>query len=190
MSRRPRRQPLAYSFHMVLSCSRDPFCRHVARQDLATFWACHAAAFAHFGELARVVYDRTKTVIRSTSRGEPVELHPEAVAFAAHYGFALRVCWPERPQAKGRVERTVELTREKVAAGRELATLQGVAGGLGRVAAGEKGPGAPHAWRGDRRGPAERDRAALGGAVAALRDDAERHLRVVGKDALVSFEAP
>ena len=54
-----------YSFHMVLSCSRDPFCRYVARQDLATFWACHAAAFAHFGGVpGEVVYDRTKTVVR------------------------------------------------------------------------------------------------------------------------------
>ncbi len=27
-----------YSFHMVLSHSRDPFCRYARRQDLATFW--------------------------------------------------------------------------------------------------------------------------------------------------------
>jgi len=109
-----------YSFHMVLSHSRDPFCLYTRRQDLATFWACHAAAFAHFGGVpSEVVYDRTKTVVRKhVGRGEPVDLHPEAVAFAAHYGFTPRVCWPERPQSKGRVERVVELTREKVGCGR------------------------------------------------------------------------
>ncbi len=179
-----------YSFHMVLSCSRDPFCLYTQSQDLATFWAAHAAAFAHFGGVpGQVVYDRTKTVVRKhVGRGEPVELHPEAVAFAAHYGFAVRVCWPERPQSKGRVERVVPLTREKVLAGRELATL-------------EDHQAAWEAWLPVRRAQvhrthgevisvrAERDRAALQDLPDAPYVVCERHLRVVGKDALVSFEA-
>jgi transposase len=179
-----------YSFHMVLSCSRDPFCRYTPRQDLATFWACHSEAFSHFGGVpAEVVYDRTKTVVgRHVGRGEPVDLHPEALAFAAHYGFTPRVCWPERPQAKGRVERMVEVTREKVAAGRELTTL-------------EEWQAAWEAWLPVRRAQvhrthgeviavrAERDRAALQELPERPYVVTERHLRVVGKDALVSFEA-
>jgi transposase len=39
----------AFSFHMTLAHSRDPFCCFVAGQDLATFWDCHRRAFAHFG---------------------------------------------------------------------------------------------------------------------------------------------
>jgi transposase len=39
----------AFSFHMVLSYSRDPFCCSAASQDLATFWDCHQRGFAHFG---------------------------------------------------------------------------------------------------------------------------------------------
>ncbi len=55
----------AYSFHMVLSYSRDPFCCFVAAQDLGSFWDCHRRAFAHFGGVpAQIVYDRTKTVVR------------------------------------------------------------------------------------------------------------------------------
>jgi hypothetical protein len=38
-----------YSFHMVLSYSRDPFCCFTIGTDLGTFWACHRRAFAHFG---------------------------------------------------------------------------------------------------------------------------------------------
>ena len=126
---------------------------------------------------------------KHVGRGEPVELHPEALAFAAHYGFAIRVCWPERPQAKGRVERMVELTREKVAAGRELRHARGVAGGLGGVAAAAAGPGAPHPRRGHRR--ARRRPTAPPCCPLPERPYvvSERHLRVVGKDALVSFEA-
>ncbi len=179
-----------YSFHMVLSHSRDPFCLYTRSQDLATFWAAHTAAFAHFGGVpAEVVYDRTKTVVRRhVGRGEPVELHPEAMAYAAHYGFTPRVCWPERPQSKGRVERVVPLTREKVACGRELTTL-------------EEWQAAWEEWLPLRRAQvhrthgeviavrAERDRAALQELPERPYVVCERHLRVVGKDALVSFEA-
>jgi transposase len=38
-----------YCFDMVLGHSRDSFCRLTGSQDLVTFWACHRAAFTHFG---------------------------------------------------------------------------------------------------------------------------------------------
>jgi transposase len=82
-----------YSVHMVLAHSRDPFCRYTTSMDLGTFWDCHRQAFAHFGGVpAAIVYDRTKTVIRNHVRPrEAVPLHPEAAAFAAHYGVDLDV---------------------------------------------------------------------------------------------------
>ncbi|MBD0283778.1 MAG: ATP-binding protein, partial [Thermoleophilaceae bacterium] len=54
-----------YCFHMVLGHSRDSFCAMTGSQDLVTFWACHQAAFRHFGGVPReLLYDRTKTVVR------------------------------------------------------------------------------------------------------------------------------
>jgi hypothetical protein len=81
----------AYSFHMTLAYSRVPFCCFTAGQDLATFWDCHRRAFAYFGGVpAAIVYDRTKTVVRRhVGRGQATPLHPEAVAFAEQYGFAI-----------------------------------------------------------------------------------------------------
>jgi transposase len=38
-----------YSFHMMLSYSRDPFICYTTSQDMGTFWDCHRRAFAHFG---------------------------------------------------------------------------------------------------------------------------------------------
>src|SRR6266700_1099414 len=85
--------PKVYSFHMVLSYSRDPFCCYTARTDLATFFGCHIRAFEYFGGVpGSVVYDRTKTVVRRhVAPGKAVPLHPEAVAFAGHYGFDIDV---------------------------------------------------------------------------------------------------
>ena len=73
-----------YSFHMVLSHSRDPFTCFTTSMDLATFWDCHRRAFAHVGGVpGSIVYDRTKTVVRKhVAPGVAVPLHPEAAAFA------------------------------------------------------------------------------------------------------------
>jgi transposase len=46
------------------------------------------------------------------------------VAFAAHYGFAIWLAAPGRPQTKGRVERQVELVRSQVLCGRAFAWLR------------------------------------------------------------------
>lgn len=99
--------PKVYSFHMVLSYSRDPFCCFTTSQNLASFFECHRRAFAHFGGAPGViVYDRTKTVVRRhVAPGEAVPLHPEAVAFAGHYDFDIDVLAAYRPTGKGRVER-------------------------------------------------------------------------------------
>lgn len=108
-----------YGFHMVLGHSRDAFVGLVGSQDLVTFWACHRAAFAHFGGVPKeILYDRTKTVVRShvgTERREGDRVyHPEALASAHHYGFKLRLCRPYRPQTKGKVESDVSYVRERL----------------------------------------------------------------------------
>jgi transposase len=179
-----------YSFHLTLSYSRDPFSCFTTSMDLATFWDCHRRAFAHFGGVpASIVYDRTKTVVkRHVAPGAAVPLHPEAAAFAAHYGFVIDPLAAYRPTGKGRVERQVHIVREHVLAGRDFTSLAELEEAFGawlpiRRAQLHRTHGEVIGVRG------ERDRAAL----APLPDHpylvTDRHLRRVGKDALVSFEA-
>jgi hypothetical protein len=179
-----------YSFHMVLSYSRDPFCCYTTRQDIATFFACHRRAFEHFGGVPGViVYDRTKTVVRRhVAPGEAVPLHPEAVAFAGHYGFDIDVLAAYRPTGKGRVERQVLIVRDHVLAGHSFSS----ADALDRAFA---------AWVPVRRATvhrthgevigvrAQRDHAALAPVPARPYLVANRHLRHVGKNCMVAFEA-
>ena len=179
-----------YSFHMTLSHSRDPFTCFTTSMDLATFWDCHRRAFAHFGGVpGSIVYDRTKTVIRRhVAPGAAVPLHPEAAAFAEHYGFTIDVLAAYRPTGKGRVERQVNINRDHVIAGRRFDSITEL-------------DGAFEAWLPIRRAQVHRTH----GQVIAVRAEADRaallplpdrpylvtekHLRRVGKDALVSFEA-
>ena len=138
---------------------------------------------------AEILYDRTKTVVRKhVGRGQDTPLHPEAVAFAGHYGYAIRLAAPRRPQAKGRVERQVEIVRTHVLEGRTFASL-------------EEMDAAFADWLSIRRGQVHRthgevisvraaaDRAALRPLPAEPYVVADRHLRRLAKDALVSFEA-
>jgi transposase len=179
-----------YAFHMTLSYSRDPFCCYTTSMDLATFWDCHRRAFAYFGGVpGSIVYDRTKTVVKGhVAPGAAVPLHPEAAAFADHYGFVIDVLAAYRPTGKGRVERQVNIVREHVVAGRRFDTLAEL-------------DGAFTTWLPIRRAQVHRthgqviaaraavDRAALGVLPDRPYLVAEQHLRRVGKDALISFGA-
>jgi len=179
-----------YSFHMTLSYSRDPFCCFTTSVDLATFFGCHARAFAHFGGVpGSVIYDRTKTVVRRhVAPGRAVPIHPEAAAFAEHYGFAIDVLAARRPTGKGRVERQVLIVGEHVLAGRRFSCLDDLDGAFVE-------------WLPMRRGQthrthgqviavrAEADRSALLPLPAAPYRVCDRFLRRVGKDCLVSFES-
>jgi transposase len=179
-----------YSFHMTLSHSRDPFTCFTTSMDLAAFWDCHRRAFAHFGGVpGTIVYDRTKTVIRRhVAPRVAVPLHPEAAAFAEHYGFTIDVLAAYRPTGKGRVERQVAIVRDHVIAGRRFDSIAEL-------------DGAFEAWLPIRRAQvhrthgqviavrAEADRAALLPLPAQPYLVTDKHLRRVGKDCLVSFEA-
>ena len=177
-----------YSFHMTLSHSRDPFCCFTTSQDLGTFFDCHRRAFAHFGGVpGSIVYDRTKTVVkRHVAPREAVPLHPEAAAFAEHYGFVIDVLAAYRPTGKGRVERQVAIVRDHVLAGRTFTSLAGLNAAFGE-------------WVPIRRGQVHRTHGELIGVRAAADHAAlrplpalpylvcERHLRRVGRDCLISF---
>ncbi|MFI2780691.1 IS21 family transposase [Streptomyces sp. ALB3] len=179
-----------YSFHMTLSYSRDPFCCFTTGQDLATFFDCHRAAFAHFGGVPMsIVYDRTKTVVRRhVAPGEAVPLHPEAVAFAGHYDFDIGVLAAYRPQGKGRVERQVGIVRDHVLAGRAFSSIEEMNAAFTAWVTLLRAK--VHGTHGEVIGHrAVRDHMALRPLPKVPYVVAQRHLRHVGKDCLVTFDA-
>jgi transposase len=179
-----------YSFHMVLSYSRDPFCCYTTSMDLGMFWDCHRRGFAHFGGVpASVVYDRTKTVIRRhVAPGKAVPLHPEAVAFSGHYDFDIDVLAAHRPTGKGRVERQVDIVRDHVLAGRSFDSIAEIDAAFGAWVPMRRAQ--THRTHGEVIGVrAHRDHAALRPLPDSPYLVADRHLRRVGKDCLVSFAA-
>ncbi|WP_457784807.1 IS21 family transposase [Streptomyces mirabilis] len=182
--------PKVFSFHMTLSYSRDPFCCFTTGQDLATFFDCHRLAFAHFGGVPMsIVYDRTKTVVRRhVAPGEAVPLHPEAVAFAGHYAFDVDVLAAYRPQGKGRVERQVGIVRDHVLAGRAFSSIEEINAAFAAWVPLRRAK--VHGTHGEVIGHrAVRDHTALRPLPTTPYLVTQRHLRHVGKDCLVAFDA-
>ena len=178
-----------YSFHMTLSYSRDPFVCFTHAQDLATFFDCHRRGFAHFGGVpATIVYDRTKTVVRRhVAPRQAVPLHPQAAAFAQHYGFEIDVLAAYRPTGKGRVERQVLIAREHVLAGREFTSLVELDEAFSRWVPIRRGQ--VHRTHGEVIGVrAARDHAALRPTPKRPLLVSESHLRRVGRDSMISFD--
>jgi transposase len=182
--------PKVYSFHMTLSYSRDPFCCFTTSQDLAAFFDCHRQGFAHFGGVPMsIVYDRTKTVVRRhVAPGEAVPLHPEAVAFAGHYDFDPDVLAAYRPTGKGRVERQVLIVRDHVLAGRAFSSIEEMNAAFTAWVPLRRAK--VHGTHGEVIGlRAVRDHVALRPLPQTPYVVAQRHLRYVGKDCLVAFDA-
>jgi transposase len=182
-----------FCFHMVLGHSRDSFCRLVGSMDLVTFWACHRAAFQHFGGVPReLLYDRTRTVVRTHVGRERLSgerrLHPEALASAHHYGFRIRLCRAYRAKTKGKVESDVPYVRERLLRGHDFSGYDEANAEWQRWNE-EVARRRAHGTHGEVVAVrAERDRAALLPAPPEPYLVSERALRVVARDGLFSFE--
>lgn len=182
-----------YCFHMVLGHSRDSFCAFTGSQDLVSFWACHRAAFDHFGGVPHeLLYDRTKTVVRQHV-GREVRLgerlyHAEALACAHHYGFRIRLCRPYRAKTKGKVESDVPYVRERLLRGHRFTSYEQAAIAW-RSWNEEVARRRVHGTHGEVVAVrAERDRAALLPLPPLPYLVVERTTRVVARDGFFSFE--
>ncbi len=183
-----------YCFHMVLSHSRDAFCSLVGSMDLATFWGCHRAAFAHFGGVPKeILYDRTKTVVRQhVGREQGLEqrrlFHPEALASAMHYGFRIRLCKPYRAKTKGKVESDIDYVRGRLLSAHSFRGYEET-NASSRIWNEDVARKRIHGTHGEVVSErAERDRAAL---LAVPPDPylvVSRTQRTVGRDGFFSFE--
>jgi transposase len=99
------------AFVMVLSYSRRIFVRFFFEQRMGAFLEGHAAAFDHFGGVAKtLLYDNLKSAV-SERLGEAVRFNPQLLEMAAWYRFEPRPVAIARGNEKGRVERAISYLR-------------------------------------------------------------------------------
>jgi transposase len=108
------RQPL-HAFVAVLGYSRALFVHFTDNMRYETLEQCHRLAFDYFqGIPEHIWYDNMKTVvIERDAYGEGRhKLKQSFYQFSKSMGFIPKLCWPYRPQTKGKVERMVRYIRD------------------------------------------------------------------------------
>jgi transposase len=155
------RRPLM-AFVMVLSHSRQIFLRFFPDARMESFLRGHAAAFAAWGGVPRVLlYDNLKSAVLER-RGDAIRFHPTLLGFAGHYRYEPRPVAVARGNEKGRVERAIRYVRDAFFAARSFTDLDDL---NAQAEAWCTGPAA------DRRCPGEPER-----SVGAVFADEARHL--------------
>jgi len=155
------RRPLM-AFVMVLSHSRQIFLRFFPDARMESFLRGHAAAFAAWGGVPRVLlYDNLKSAVLER-RGDAIRFHPTLLGFAGHYRYEPRRVAVARGNEKGRVERAIRYVRDAFFAARSFTDLDDL---NAQAEAWCTGPAA------DRRCPGEPER-----SVGAVFADEVQHL--------------
>lgn len=115
-----------YTFVMVLGYSRAKYVEYTLDCKTETFIRCHLNAFAYYGGCAReILYDNTKNVvIKRAIKSSESEWNPLFEDFFRHIGFTPRLCWPNRPATKGKVESVVKFEQGNFLKGRQFTSVQ------------------------------------------------------------------
>ena len=107
------------AFVMVLSWSRQIFCRFYLNQRMDNFLRGHVAAFEACSGAARVLlYDNLRSAVLER-QGDAIRFHPTLLDLSAHYRFEPRPVAPARGNEKGRVERAIRYIRDNFFAARQ-----------------------------------------------------------------------
>ena len=117
-------EPLS-AFVMTLSHSRKPAVVWSRRKDLLSWLACHNGAFQRLAGVAAVNrIDNVRTALASGA-GPWGTIHPAYQAYSRTVGFHIDACQAGDPEAKGKVEAKVRLSRLRAdPSGRRFASLE------------------------------------------------------------------
>jgi len=112
-----------YAFVMTLSFSRHRFVRFVHKQDIATWIECHVEAFKFFGGVTQsVLLDNLKAGVLKPDIYDPL-INRSYAECARYYGFIVDPAKVRTPKHKGKVERSIQIIRQQILAGREFDDL-------------------------------------------------------------------
>lgn len=106
------------AFVMTLSYSRHRFVKFVFKQDIATWIDCHVCAFKFFGGVPQtVLLDNLKAGVIKPDIYDP-KINRSYAECARYYDFIVDPAKVRTPTHKGKVERSIQIVRQQIIAGR------------------------------------------------------------------------
>jgi len=115
-----------YCFSYVLGYSRMRYAEFTTNISVQNLIRMHLNAFIHTGGIpSEILYDNMKQVVIERKIGaSESKFNSLFLQFSEHYGFDVKLCYPHRPQTKGKVENSIKFIRNNFFAGREFSSLQ------------------------------------------------------------------
>jgi len=115
-----------YCFSYVLGYSRMRYAEFTTNISVQNLIRMHLNAFIHTGGIpSEILYDNMKQVVIERKIGaSESKFNSLFLQFSQHYGFDVKLCYPHRPQTKGKVENSIKFIRNNFFAGREFSSLQ------------------------------------------------------------------
>ena len=112
-----------YAFIMTLSYSRYRYVEFAFSQDTKSWIQSHINAFYFFGGVPKtVLLDNLKSGVIKSNIYDPV-INKSYSELERFYGFVVDPAKVRSPQSKGKVERSVQIVRQQLIAGRNYADI-------------------------------------------------------------------
>jgi len=115
-----------YCFSYVLGYSRMRYAEFTSNISVQNLIRMHLNTFIHTGGIpSEILYNNMKKVVIERKIGaNESKSNSLFLQFSEHYGFDVKLCYPYRPQTKGKVENSIKFIRNNFFAGREFSSLQ------------------------------------------------------------------
>ena len=119
------KQRKLYCFSYVLGYSRLRYVEFITDIRTQSLIKMHLDAFRYTGGItSEILYDNLKQVVLERRiKAKESTFNSDFMAFSDHYGFTVRLCYPNRPQTKGKVENSIKFIRSNFFNGREFSSL-------------------------------------------------------------------
>ena len=115
-----------YGFNMLLGYSRCRYLEFVTQISTPVLIQCHLNAFDYFGGYTdHILYDNmSQVVLERALRTEDSKWNAQFQDFAHHFDFQVHLCWPYRPETKGKIESGVKFSKGNFFLGRTFCSFE------------------------------------------------------------------
>ena len=117
-----------YAFSMILGYSRMRYAEYTTDISTENVIKMHLNAFSFYGGFTdTILYDNMKQIVidRKIKVSEST-FNSKFMDFAEYYGIVIRLCYPYRPETKGKIENTIKYLRYNFFNGRVFSDLNDI----------------------------------------------------------------
>ena len=117
-----------YAFSMILGYSRMRYVEFTTDISTENVIRMHLNAFSFYGGFTdTILYDNMKQIVIDRKiKASESRFNPKFMDFAEYYGIVIRLCYPYRPETKGKIENTIKYLRYNFFNGRTFADLNNI----------------------------------------------------------------